>query len=678
LEGLTVSPPDLEIRVRIDSEGGKRVLNYLLHSASGTAEFHFQDVRGPELTATLEGFAQKIFDQIEKLHEGLDIDEVALEEEEAIQDLESLGRGLYRMLFSAEMKALYRRFHKTVRTLQITTMEAAIPWELVKPFDDSDLADVIDDDFLCIQFQLTRWLAGAASPRPHFPLRRLACIGDSTSASGLKHATAERQLLADMAQRHPGVEDSSPPRTTFASVKGLFAKGEIDLYHFVGHGDFDIENPAEAKIELTDRPFRARHLSGPLQTRMREDRPFVFFSACRTGRQGTGLAGLEGWARVWIEDCECGAFLGPLWLVKDSAAFEHARVLYTELENGKTLGEASLAARAAVRQLDASRPNWLAFAVYGHPNARLTFPPKIPATPPDPPAVKSAPLAKAPRSRRSGKKEANRARPQRLLAALPDPDPRQESSKRPEARSDYAKGPTPGEERIHPGDGTILVFVPGGTFTLGAEGLDRWSRPVHRVRLSPFWIGKFPVTNEQFERFLAANPACSEPAFWDQSDFNLPQHPVVGVSWEEAEGYCRWAGLELPTEAQWEAAARGSDQRLYPWGGEPPTPLHANFAGTNAGTTPVTAYPGGRGPYGTFDQAGNVWEWCADPWVSNAYELIEEAQWDPIAHGDTAVRVLRGGSWMNPAQDLHAAYRDRRTTKLRFKNQGFRCLSRLV
>ncbi len=370
MEPSTAESSALEIHVWIEPSAGRNVLMYQLHSPS--AGFNFLKVRGPELGMAPEVFGRQFFDQIEKLHEGFDVEGQQLLLKEAADELVSLGRWLYEALFSFEMKAHYRRFRK-VDKLQITSTEAAIPWELVKPYDDSDRADVIDDDFLCMRFQLTRWLSGATSPRPVFPVRRLACISGSKASPDQSKNLTERDLLAGLAHRYPGVEDASPSGSAFADVESLFKKGGIDLYHFMGHGDFMEGSPAEAKIVLTDRPFRARNLAGPIRTRMRDDRPFVVFNACRVARQGWSLAGLDGWAHAWVELCQCGAFVGPHWLVKASAANEFARVLYEDLEKGKTLGEASLAARHAVRKLDAGRPNWLAYAVYGNPNARMTF-----------------------------------------------------------------------------------------------------------------------------------------------------------------------------------------------------------------------------------------------------------------------------------------------------------------
>ncbi|MEM6456146.1 MAG: SUMF1/EgtB/PvdO family nonheme iron enzyme, partial [Acidobacteriota bacterium] len=164
--------------------------------------------------------------------------------------------------------------------------------------------------------------------------------------------------------------------------------------------------------------------------------------------------------------------------------------------------------------------------------------------------------------------------------------------------------PEAGSERLHEQDGSVLVYVPGGLYTLGAERFGD-EKPIHTVQLSPYWIGKYPVTNAQYRTFLEATKH-EKPRYWDDKKWNGLDQPVVGVSWHDARAYCTWAGLVLPSEAQWEAAARGTDQRKYPWGDAEPTETLANFRGNVGRTTPVGSYPAGAGPFGTLDQAGNV------------------------------------------------------------------------
>lgn len=351
------------------------------------------------------------------------------------------------------------------------------------------------------------------------------------------------------------------------------------------------------------------------------------------------------------------AFLGSYWKLSDEQACCFAGEFYKHLFSKVEIGEAARRARLTLRDRFGGN-DWLAYTLFAHPLARCSTPSR---------AKQRTPQARSKTKRNSAPiikvLEGEQAQTSRIeVVELRSPEPEEPT------------GPSPGEERVNEEDGTVLVYVPGGEVVLGTKGLHPWSEPVHRIVLSPFWIGKFPITNEQYSRFLEENPGGPEPAFWKDPRFNPPRHPVVGVSWGEARAYCIWAGLDLPTEAQWEAAARGKDQRPYPWGKELPTPRHANFGGK--GTTPVGACPAGIGPYGTLDQTGNVWEWCLDPWAPNAYQQREHGQWDPVTRGEPAVRALRGGSWMNPAQDLHAAYRDRGTAKLRFNTQGFRCVWR--
>ncbi|MEM9556543.1 MAG: SUMF1/EgtB/PvdO family nonheme iron enzyme [Acidobacteriota bacterium] len=248
-------------------------------------------------------------------------------------------------------------------------------------------------------------------------------------------------------------------------------------------------------------------------------------------------------------------------------------------------------------------------------------------------------------------------------------------------------------ERVHAKDGSVLVHVPQGDYPLGSSSLDlsdiededdrkTWQRaaePEHTVRLSEYWIGKYPVTNAQYRRFLEQTPEASEPRHWHDKRFNESEQPVVGVSWQDAIAYCRWASLVLPTEAQWEAAARGTDLRPFPWGDSPPTAELANFGGHEGRTSVVGAYPAGAGPFGTLDQAGNVWEWCRDAFDFDAYDEREGAV-DPIVHGsddnrDAAVRVVRGGSWFNPSRFLAAAIRSWYRASDRDLLLGFRVVS---
>ena len=199
-------------------------------------------------------------------------------------------------------------------------------------------------------------------------------------------------------------------------------------------------------------------------------------------------------------------------------------------------------------------------------------------------------------------------------------------------------------------DGSILVPIPEGEAVFGSpegEGNDD-EHPQFRASLPEYYMGAYEVTNAQWKRFA------------DETGYGVPwpngriprdrdDHPAAAISWEDAAAYCEWAGLRLPSELEWEKAARGTDGREYPWGDVWDPTFCRNDAGGDAdGTAPVGAYPDGRSPYGLFDMAGNVWEWCEDWYDAGAYGYY--ARGDPSAPPRGDFRVLRGGSWSRCAE----------------------------
>ena len=240
-----------------------------------------------------------------------------------------------------------------------------------------------------------------------------------------------------------------------------------------------------------------------------------------------------------------------------------------------------------------------------------------------------------------------------------------------------AAGPRPGEGRVHKQTGMVLVYVPGGEYPMGADDLGDKPKPRHRARLSPFWIGKHPVTNEQFQKYLTAHSKVNQLR-WNEPRLNQRRQPIVRVSWEDASAFCVWAGLELPSEAQWEAAARGPEGRKYPWGNAEPTVELAVYGQSfeTGRAQLVGSRPKGEGPFGTLDQAGNVWEWCGDAWDEQAYAGREGGVVkEPFHEQENAVaRVVRGGSWSDGPECLPAAFRVGYWAKIEVRNLGFRCV----
>jgi formylglycine-generating enzyme required for sulfatase activity len=198
--------------------------------------------------------------------------------------------------------------------------------------------------------------------------------------------------------------------------------------------------------------------------------------------------------------------------------------------------------------------------------------------------------------------------------------------------------------------------VPAGPFTMGSEPCvaapDPDEAPQHRFPCGGFRIGRTPVTNEDYRQFVAATSRRA-PAHWPSGV--IPEgrelHPVTYVSWSDAAAFCAWAGGFLPSEAQWERAARGDDGRAWPWGDETPTREHATYAGRD--TSPVARSPGGASPFGLLDLAGNVWEWTASALRPYPY-VAEDGREDGAS---LEPRVVRGGSFIHGPHELRCSYR---------------------
>jgi len=221
-----------------------------------------------------------------------------------------------------------------------------------------------------------------------------------------------------------------------------------------------------------------------------------------------------------------------------------------------------------------------------------------------------------------------------------------------------------------------MVSIPAGEFTMGSQDGDPDERPAHKVYVDAFSIDVYEVTVRQYAEFLQAT-GVNLPLDWQT--MNQPAHqkrPVANVDWTDAAAYCKWAGKRLPTEAEWEKAARGTDGRLYPWGNDPPTPLHANYGKTgshNYGTlAAVGTLENGKSPYGIYDMAGNVWEWVSD-WYDSDYYKNSLSQ-NPTGPSKGGFKVIRGGAWTSNPRNLRSA--DRYWDPPSFRSlyfPGFRC-----
>jgi len=257
-----------------------------------------------------------------------------------------------------------------------------------------------------------------------------------------------------------------------------------------------------------------------------------------------------------------------------------------------------------------------------------------------------------------------------------------------------------------------MVYVPAGEFLMGSASKDMFAnpneKPQHTVYLDAFWIDQTEVTVAKFRSFVQVDgyQTTAEEQGWayawvesakewqkvNGADWQHPfgpgsdvedDHPVVQVSWFDAVAYCAWVGGSLPTEAQWEKAARGTDGRIYPWGNVFDG-IFLNYCDAHCEngdrtfddgyqfSAPVGSYPAGISPYGAFDMAGNVWEWTAD-WYDDDYYADSPAR-NPGGPVSGQYRVLRGGSWNHDRSGMRTVYRLESPPGSRVDNFGYRCV----
>ena len=237
-----------------------------------------------------------------------------------------------------------------------------------------------------------------------------------------------------------------------------------------------------------------------------------------------------------------------------------------------------------------------------------------------------------------------------------------------------------------------LILIPAGTFTMGSERRAADEKPMHKVYLDAYYIGKYEVTNAEYYAFWVSDASrrhtpenfahLPDIGEWPARAKQFPNHPIVGVSWHDAKAYAEWRGMRLPTEAEWEKAARGYTDRTWPWGNamEP----YANTSAVNDGydnqLAPVGSFPRGKSYYGAMDMAGNVWEWTAD-WYSDVYywrslqannNASRSAKRNPPGPDVGSWRVIRGGSYIDALPRCSTTFRFYLYPRLKTSFVGFR------
>lgn len=236
-------------------------------------------------------------------------------------------------------------------------------------------------------------------------------------------------------------------------------------------------------------------------------------------------------------------------------------------------------------------------------------------------------------------------------------------------------------------DRAPMVEIPSGSFPMGVPPGDRDGGrdeyPRHEVLLDTFWIDQFEVTNGRYVEFVKSaghrvpqNPTNPTRNLWqgDSITESLVERPVINVDWFDADAYCKWAGKRLPTEAEWEKAAKGTSDRRFPWGNVEPTGKHLNYNQRWIGEKtlmPVGSYEAGKSPYGVYDVVGNVWEWVNDWYDARYYEKSPSK--NPTGPQEGTKKVIRGAGWQNETPTVRIFTRVDSDPTMRNESTGFRC-----
>jgi serine/threonine-protein kinase len=230
-------------------------------------------------------------------------------------------------------------------------------------------------------------------------------------------------------------------------------------------------------------------------------------------------------------------------------------------------------------------------------------------------------------------------------------------------------------------DEMTMVYVPKGNFIMGSKDGEDDEIPIHQVDLDPYWIDKYEVSNAQYAECVEAG-ACASPRSFSSnkhtSYYGNPaydNYPVIYVDWYQAQDYCAWAGGRLPTEAEWEKAARGTAGRTYPWGNGNPNCNLANYRISDNNycvedTRSVESYEDGASPYGALNMAGNVWEWVGDRYGNYLVGAVR----NPTGPTDGIWQIIRGGCWEHSGSTIRGANRGYEKPVNSYYNLGFRCV----
>jgi formylglycine-generating enzyme required for sulfatase activity len=432
------------------------------------------------------------------------------------------------------------------------------------------------------------------------------------------------------------------------------------IFHFVGHGSYD-KRGEQGQLAFVGEGGRAEYLDAIQLARLLANHRFLrlaILNACE-GAQASVSDLFSSTASLLVRR-GLPAVLAMQYAITDRAATEFAQAFYEAMADGFPVDAALAEARVAISLALTNSLEWGVPVLYMRSPDGILF-------------------------------EMEEKHVQVQEVRLPEKRIDQKPLKGGEVSLTQGRSGRKAKRlvlKIAPGINIELLRIPTGEFLMGSSGLSkdayRNEKPQHRVNMGEYYIGKYLVSNEQYFSFIKSTKS-KPPRYWKGGIIprKTERHPVVGVTWHDAVAFCNWVSVitgrefRLPTEAEWEKAARGEDGRLYPWGNLWDSQrLNCIENETIGTTTPVGQFsPPGDSPYGCVDMAGNVWEWCADWYGENEYQKrinLKTPVENPSGQARGKYKVTRGGSWRDERKLARCACRVRLEPGISYDNLGFR------
>jgi formylglycine-generating enzyme required for sulfatase activity len=660
---MALSYLDFEVEIGVKDDDGYPLA--VLHSPAGNARSRLRlMLSGLELENRLLALEKALLRSGGQRLKMLSTDE---------RTVQSFGRELFSAIFHDDIRGLYFQSrqmadsqHRGLRLkLRIHAPELAVlPWEYL--FDDRP------GEYVCLSQStpIVRYLELAQTPRPLAvtpPLRILGMVASPPNLRPINIALEKERLeraLSGLRQRNL-VHLEWVSGQSWRDLLRAMRRGPWHIFHFLGHGYFDLLRE-EGVLAVSDDAGQPYALRATELARMLGDHPtlgLVLLNACEGGlasRSDIFSSTAATLARRGVP-----AVIAMQVEITEAAAIEFSSQFYEALAEGLPVDAAVTEARKAVSLAIANTLEWGVPMLLSRAPDGVIFDLTAPAAPLEIPPLQEA--------------------PERVQTDTPSAQPHGTKM-----AAQLATATPPKQTRPKPPIAFDWVTIPAGEFLMGSDKQkDKQANdnetPQHMLSLPEYRISRTPVTVAQFAVFVEATghktTAEDRGSGWvytgskweevkganwahprgPQSDVTHKQdHPVTQVSWRDAQTFCRWAGVRLPTEAEWEKAARGPSTssgtgsgsgRIYPWGDAPPTDTLCNFGKNVRDTTPVGIYPAGASPYGCLDMAGNVFEWTSSLWGKDWQKPDYGYPYDPtdgredLSAPDNVWRVVRGGSW---------------------------------